>query len=44
MLCLHRRYWALVMKGKAPPKALVAVARELVGFLWAVLYPQKAFI
>ena len=44
MLRLHHRYWALVMKGKEPPKALVAVARELVGFLWALLYPQEALI
>jgi transposase len=32
MLRLHRRYWKLVM----------AVVRELAGFLWAVLYRQEA--
>ena len=42
MLRLHRRYWRLVMAGKASNKAVVAVARELVGFLWAVLYRQPA--
>ena len=34
---LHRRYWALVHKGKSPGKAVTAVARELVGFVWAML-------
>lgn len=30
------RYRHLVKAGKAPPKAVVAVARELVGFVWAI--------
>jgi len=34
---LHRRYRHLVGHGKRPPVAVVAIARELVGFLWAVL-------
>ena len=35
---LHRRFWHLVLGGKKlPQKAVVAVARELVGFIWAVL-------
>ena len=34
---LHRRYWRLVAQGKAPNKALIAVARELTGFVWAIL-------
>jgi len=34
---LHRRYRHLVGHGKRPPVAVVAVARELVGFLWAAL-------
>jgi len=42
MLRLHRRYWKLVMAGKASNKAVVAVARELTGFLWAVLYRQAS--
>ncbi len=33
---LHRRLKALTMKGKSPRKALIAVARELVGFVWAI--------
>ena len=34
---LYRRYWALVNKGKSSPKAVTAVARELVGFLWEAM-------
>ena len=34
---LHRRYRHLVGHGKRPPIAVVAVARELVGFLWAAM-------
>lgn len=34
---LHRRYTRLVARGKPGSKAIVAVARELVGFLWAAL-------
>jgi transposase len=35
---LHRRYWHLVLGSKKlPQKAVTAVARELVGFIWAVL-------
>lgn len=40
---LHRRFFHLLLRrGKPPQKAVVAVARELVGFLWValVLYPQ----
>lgn len=33
---LHSRYWRLTSKGKVPGKAMTAVARELVGFIWAV--------
>ena len=33
---LNRRYWRLISKGKEPGKAVTAVARELVGFIWAV--------
>jgi transposase len=38
---LHRRYWALVNRGKLPNVAVVAVARELIGFLWAVLHEES---
>ena len=34
---LHDRYWRLTMKGKPKNKAVTAVARELVGFIWDVL-------
>lgn len=38
---LHRRYWRLTTASNEPhSKAVVAVARELIGFMWAVLYPQ----
>lgn len=39
---LYRRYWHLtVAKNKPTNKAAVAVARELVGFIWAALYPRS---
>jgi transposase len=34
---LHRRYRHLVAHGKRTPVAVAAVARELVGFLWAAM-------
>ena len=34
---LHRRYWHLVLRGKPHNKAVAAVARELVGFIWAAM-------
>lgn len=37
---LHRRYWSLVSKGKQPNKAIMAVAREFAGFIWAMLAEQ----
>lgn len=40
---LHRRFHRLVLgSGKPRNKAVVAVARELVGFLWAALYLYPA--
>lgn len=33
---LNSRYWRLTAKGKTPGKAITAVARELIGFMWAV--------
>jgi transposase len=33
---LHSRYWRLTSRGKLPAKAITAVARELLGFIWAV--------
>lgn len=38
--CMHRlnkRFWALVMKGKSRNKAKTAIAREFVGFIWAMM-------
>jgi transposase len=34
---LHRRYRHLTERGKAPAVAVIAVVRELAGFLWALL-------
>lgn len=33
---LCRRYWALTARGKPAPTAVTAVARELLGFVWAI--------
>lgn len=41
---LHRRYWKFMEKGKHPNTAVTAVARELTGFLWAVLNPAAGFV
>jgi transposase len=38
---LFRRYWTLMGRGKPSPKAVVAVARELVGFVWAALVSSQ---
>jgi transposase len=34
---LHQRYWHLVHRGKLPQVAITAVARELAGFVWAIM-------
>lgn len=34
---LYQRYNALTRKGKKPQVAVIAVARELLGFIWAIL-------
>jgi len=34
---LHAKYWRLVNKGKCTSKAVTAVARELTGFVWAIM-------
>ncbi len=39
---LHRRYRHLVGHGKRPPVAVAAVARELVGFLWAAMARRES--
>jgi transposase len=33
---LHGRYWRLVSRGKVKQQAVTAVARELLGFMWAI--------
>jgi transposase len=33
---LCKRYWYLINKGKLPVESCTAVARELVGFIWAI--------
>lgn len=37
---LHRRWTRMTFKGKPTQKTVVAMARELIGYLWAVLNPQ----
>jgi transposase len=38
---LHKRYWHLALRGKTRSKALTAIARELVGFIWAMMQPES---
>ena len=33
---LCTRYWYLINKGKLPVESCTAIARELVGFIWAI--------
>jgi len=39
---LHKRYWTLTMRGKTRNVALVAIAREFAGFIWALMTQQGA--
>ncbi len=39
---LHKRWQVMSMRNKPSPKIVVAIARELVGFIWAVLARQTA--
>ena len=41
---LYRRYWYLIHKDKPHCKAVTAVARELSGFIWAVLHTHIAIV
>jgi hypothetical protein len=36
---LHRRYEQMTHRGVVPQKAVIAMARELAGFVWAALSP-----
>jgi transposase len=38
---LHKRTWALLMRGMPPSKVKTAVARELVGFIWEVMIEAR---
>lgn len=38
---LHRRYCRLAEKGKPRNKIVIALVRELIGFLWAALHPSQ---
>lgn len=38
---LSRRYWQLVQRGKPTNKVVVAIARELTGFIWGLLHPSQ---
>jgi transposase len=35
---LHKRGWHLLCRGVMKPKVLVALAREMAGFVWAMLH------
>ena len=37
---LNRTYWKMVAKGKQTPVAATAVARELAGFVWALMVDE----
>ena len=41
---LNKRYWSLVFKGKSSNKAKTAVAREFVGFIWAMMQLEPSAI
>lgn len=41
MVRLHKRYQRLIARGKIPSKVVVAVARELAGFLWSLLHEHQ---
>lgn len=38
---LYKKYWRMVQGGKSPNKAVTAVCRELLGFVWSVLKLAK---
>jgi transposase len=39
---LYARFWRMTHRGTPHPKVIVAMARELVGYLWAALHPDAA--
>jgi transposase len=38
---LHRRYWALLLRGVPPAKATTAITRELTAFVWESLTEER---
>ncbi len=42
MTRLHRRFNRFLERGKARPKVVVAIARELAGFVWAAMRSEAA--
>lgn len=38
---LHKKYYRLVGRGKASGKAITAIARELSGFIWAIVHESN---
>ena len=38
---LHKKYWSMLLRGKRVQTVQVAVARELVGFIWAMARSVK---
>jgi len=43
MLRLFKRYHHLVNRGKIPQKVTVAIARELAGFIWAIMQKHQCY-
>lgn len=41
---LNKRFWALLNKGKSRQVAITAIAREFVGFIWAMMVPAAATV
>jgi transposase len=41
---LYRRYLRMSLRGKPHAKTIVAMARELVGYLWAALHPDAQLV
>jgi len=41
-LCLRKRYYRFVNRGKPPCKATTAMARDLAGFIWSALIEYEA--
>ncbi len=41
---LHRKFWRMTRQNKLPQKTVVAVARELAGFVWSIArhFPESA--